>query len=445
VNDEGTYFAVAQSMAHGFRLYAGVWENKPPAIYVLYEAVYRLVGPSLISIRLVTALAVLGLVAVVYGIARHFAGGQAAFAAALLSGLLMGTPFLEGTTANAEVFVVLLSATGVWLGIVRARPALGGVALGGAVLFKAVAGFDAVALGLWLLINDRRKFAPYATAVLAVLAVAIAACGLAGILPEMLRDAVFYDLGYVGKGNGGGLPVVLVLKLAALAALTVALRRKPYPYLWLAYAAAGALLSGRIFGHYVLQVVPALCIVVVMLLRPAVSDRRLATALCSGFLGAALGCATLGWALAASGHDSIAARRLQYYANFARYALRTESRGSYQAQVDDHVNRNIQLADALKRLPPGRLVIWGNTPWIYVLSDRLPATPYTSALRQPAVPGETSALRRALRLHSARQVVVIRPPAPLLGSASQSLARDYRVVTRVDDAVIYASRGREAR
>src|SRR5579885_3109079 len=55
VNDEGTYFAVAQAMAHGYRLYAGVWENKLPALYLVYSAVYHSVGPSLLAIRLLTA------------------------------------------------------------------------------------------------------------------------------------------------------------------------------------------------------------------------------------------------------------------------------------------------------------------------------------------------------------------------------------------------------
>ncbi len=52
VNDEGTYFAVAQAMAHGYRLYADVWENKPPGLYLLYTAVYHLFGVSLLVMRL---------------------------------------------------------------------------------------------------------------------------------------------------------------------------------------------------------------------------------------------------------------------------------------------------------------------------------------------------------------------------------------------------------
>jgi 4-amino-4-deoxy-L-arabinose transferase-like glycosyltransferase len=439
VNDEGTYFAVAQAISHGYRLYAGVWENKPPAIYVLYAGVYQVLGPSLVGVRTMAALAVLGLVALVYAIAGRYLDRASRLAASLFAGLLLGTPFLEGTTANAEVFLAFLSALGVWAAIDREHSVLGGVALGLAVLFKAVAGFDAAALGIWLFFNDRSRVRPYAAGLLVVLGATLAACTLAGILPDMLRDALLYDLGYVGQGNGGRIPALLLVKLAILAALTVILRRREFPYLWLVYSTAGALFSGRIFGHYMLQLVPALCIVIVMVIRPPLREAGWLAVLPSIFLGLALACAFAGWILNVRGDDSIFARRLQYYANFARYALRTESRQTYQSQVDDHVSRNVRIARALGSLPSGRVLVWGNTPWIYPLSDRLPATKYTSALRNPPVPHETADLRRALRSAGARELVIIYPPAPLLGSAAESLSRRYREVERIGNAVIYVS------
>src|SRR5438445_5428563 len=66
VNDEGTYFAVAQAMAHGYRLYADVWENKPPGVYLLYSAVYHPFGASLIAIRLIASLITVLIVVLTY-------------------------------------------------------------------------------------------------------------------------------------------------------------------------------------------------------------------------------------------------------------------------------------------------------------------------------------------------------------------------------------------
>jgi hypothetical protein len=252
----------------------------------------------------------------------------------------------------------------------------------------------------------------------------------------MLRDALLYDLGYVGHGNGGSVPWLLALKLLILLVATVALKRAPLFYLWSVWATVGALFSGRVFGHYTLQAVVPLAISGAILLRRCTGPRLLIALPC-GFLASGLLTAVAGWSLAASGHDSILARRLQYYANFGRYALRTESYTQYESELDDHVVRNRQVASSLASLPNGKLLVWGNTPWIYVLSGRLPATPYTSSLRQPEVPGETPALRAAVRRDAPAVVVLITPPSPRLGAAGSALRHHYRIRGRVGNATIY--------
>ena len=124
VNDEGTYFAVAQAMAHGYRLYDGVWENKPPALYLVYSAIYHSVGPNLLVLRVVTAVVVLVLVAYSWRLTAWFCGPEWAPAGSLAVGLVFGVPFLEGTTGNAEVFVALLAAAAVDAALIRGRSRL---------------------------------------------------------------------------------------------------------------------------------------------------------------------------------------------------------------------------------------------------------------------------------------------------------------------------------
>jgi Dolichyl-phosphate-mannose-protein mannosyltransferase len=442
VNDEGTYFAVAQAMSHGFRLYSDVWENKPPALYLLYSAVYHSVGPSLVAIRLLAALAVLATAVLVFQIALRFTGHRAALLAAMIYGLLMDVPFLEGTTGNAEVFLSVFTALGVYLALVRGRPSAAGLSMGVACLFKAVAGFDLLALGIWLVVQLRTPAWCYALGAVAVFALVAALAAADGILAPLLRNAGLYDLGYVGHANGGGLPWVLMAKLLVLAILTFALRAAPFPYLWLVYAAAGALVSGRFFGHYALQAVAPFSVCLAMAVeRRGLRPRRMLVALPLAFLSLAILSSAIGWSLSSSGHDSILIRRLQWYGNFVRYASGQESYVTYSSQIDDHVNRNIRVAAVLDRLPRGKLLVWGNTPWIYVLARRLPATPYTSALRDPLVPGETTALRTAIIDDRPREIVVISPPLPPLGSAVRALGVRYRVVAHRQNATVYVRRG----
>jgi 4-amino-4-deoxy-L-arabinose transferase-like glycosyltransferase len=459
VNDEGTYFAVAQAMAHGYRLYATVWENKPPLIYLVYEAVYHSLGPSLLAVRVLATIAVCATVLLVIGLSVRYAGIAAAPAAGMLAGLILGVPFLEGTTANAEVFLIAFTSLGVWLAL-RGRSFFAGLAMGVAILFKAVAGFDAAALLLYLVFcagphpNSPRRIPHlrgdslgYAAGVLVLPSVACLATFETGTLQAMIRDAALYPLGYVGHANGGGAPWLALLKLVLLAVLTVWLMSKPFPALWLAWAATGALISGRFFGHYALQAVPPLCVLFAMWLarRPERQARRVTLLLPSAFLLLALTVATVGWGMAASGNDSILARRLQWYANFVRLAVGSESYAVYRTQVDDRVTRNIQIAHRIRSLPTGRLLVWGNSPWVYVLSGRLPATPYTSSLRQPAVPGETGTLRVAIERRRPRVVVVMEPPLPPLGAAAGSLRTSYREVTRIGAARAFVARARQGR
>jgi 4-amino-4-deoxy-L-arabinose transferase-like glycosyltransferase len=425
-------------LAHGFRLYRDVWENKPPAIYLLYTAVYRLFGPSLIAVRLTAALAVILIVGLTFALAGHWLRNrQAAVFAAMLSGLLFGVPFLEGTTANAEVFLALFAAAGVWAAIIRGHPFLGGVALGIAILFKAVAGFDAAALAIWLLLYRRTVIPHYAAGLGLVLVAALGLAAWARILPDMLRDALLYAFGYIGHGGGGGVPWLVPAKLLALVTITLLLRRQPFPVLWLTWASAGVLISNRLFGHYYLQAVVPLCVSFCLLAPRLAASRRALLALPLVALLAAGATASVGAVLAHKGRDSILARRLQYYANFVRYVAGSEPYSWYRDQIDDHVTRNIRVAALVRAGPPGRLLVWGNTPWIYPLSGRLPATPYTSALRNPEVPGETAALRRAVEGGVAPQVVVIDPPMPSLGRAARSLSTRYVTERAVANGSIY--------
>lgn len=438
VNDEGTYFAMAQGISHGLLLYRQLWENKPPAIYMLFAAVYAVGGPSVLAIRLVAAAAVLAAVTLTVRLGTRFRSPATGVLAGMVAGLLLGAPVLEGTTANAETFAAPLAAGAVYLAFVRDRWAIGGLAIGSAILFKSVAAFDGAALGIWLLAYRRERVPTYFTGVLAPLLLTSLLAWRAGDLSALFRDAVLYDIGYVGQGNGGGVPWVLVVKVLLLAGATLPLLRRSFLAVWMLYALAGALFSGRLFGHYFVQAV----IPFALIATPTVPWRRLprAMACLAGVAILTAGLVTAGGALLERTRGSgILAWRLQYYGNVARFAAGSLNLAAYRGRLDDHVNRTLTIAAELRRLPPGRLLVWGNVPWLYPLSHRLPATIYTSSLRSPSVPGETATLRRALLDARPRVVVVIRPPRPGLGVAAAGL-RAYRRVARVDDADIYAVR-----
>ena len=174
-----------------------------------------------------------------------------------------------------------------------------------------------------------------------------------------------------------------------------------------------------------------------MVVGPAIRGRALSLWLIASLaLGVVLSSA-VGMFLSRGGKSSLVGSRLQYYSNYAKYTVSLESRATYQAQIDGTVNRNLRVVRGLARLPKGRLLVWGNAPWLYVLSNRLPATPYTSAMRWPQVPGEPVALRRAVESAVPSVVVVIRPARPSLKDAAKVIGRNYKVAFRTGNAVTY--------
>ena len=217
---------MGQAMAHGYRLYSNVWENKPPLLYLLYTAVYHLAGPSLFTIRIIATVTALLAVLLTYLLARVWTDAWAATASAMLAGLLLGVPFLEGTTANAEIFLAAASSAAA-LCVLRCAVRCGREVRWLLRFLQGRGRFDAMALAYSLprswddlpvsrwTVRRQRCHAGVAAS--------------AGILPAMLRDAFLYDLGYVGRMNGSGVPWLLALKLLLLAGLTWRLRRAPFP------------------------------------------------------------------------------------------------------------------------------------------------------------------------------------------------------------------------
>ena len=158
--DEGSYAAIACRMMTGGLPYRDGVENKFPAIFYLYTAVFGLFGRyDMRAVHLFAAAAALGTALVAGAIAanlarRHGADERAAHRASWLAAILYAvfstTYEPKLLAANTELFSVLPASLAV-LVYLRARGRPGaflatGALAGGALLFKQVAGLLLVAL-----------------------------------------------------------------------------------------------------------------------------------------------------------------------------------------------------------------------------------------------------------------------------------------------------------
>src|SRR3989344_2955457 len=85
--DEGIFAAVARNLNQGGVLYQTAWDNKPPMIYLTYQAIFRLFGVSMFWLHLTAAITVLATAAVIYEIAQEVMGEKRALVATLVFGI----------------------------------------------------------------------------------------------------------------------------------------------------------------------------------------------------------------------------------------------------------------------------------------------------------------------------------------------------------------------
>jgi uncharacterized membrane protein YozB (DUF420 family) len=296
INDEGVYATIGRALLAGEDLYRQVWENKPPGIYLLFAAVQWIVGGAhlLAAIRAVAALSSIITLVALYALVTPRAGRATARLAVALAGMGLDLPLLDGLQANAEIFLIAGTTTGMallWPGRDRRPPAqvtvlVAGMAFGLAILFKLVAGADLLAA--LAILRSRRLERPWRASITLLAGAALPLVAVVlwlaarGLLGDTVYATVGYNRGYVATGQTLHAPMVTVLSVlvpVALLAGGVVLhrqaRRRQRPAggaaacWWLALAIVGALASGRSYLHYYLEAIPPLAICLSLVLREA--------------------------------------------------------------------------------------------------------------------------------------------------------------------------------
>lgn len=117
LNDEGTYATVGKALIDGEALYRQIWENKPPGVYLLYGSMHLLTGSEhlLVAVRILALLASLVVLLAVYRIASRLRDRLTGALALLFAGVLVDLPLLDGTSANAEIFLAAATSAGMAL------------------------------------------------------------------------------------------------------------------------------------------------------------------------------------------------------------------------------------------------------------------------------------------------------------------------------------------
>lgn len=462
--DDGLWFTAAEQILDGRALYREIYFDKPPALPLVYALLFKLFGAHILVIRLFTLFYSVAISATLYLFGSRLYGKREGLLAAAMFAVFSTTYTTGHVQGLNTDFLMLLPYTaGAYL-LTRAVEAtarggklyaLGGGALAGVAFQtnpKAI--FDLVFF-LLLLFFVRRWHSSNPRRLAGLLGLAMAGV-FAGALPffvyiaatDSLSDYWLYvwDWGarYAGyysvsktlsaalaqSANYFALNNTLFITLAfVIATVILRARRKQLGdadaekavgagfasagfasagayrsnivlLIWLAASYCGLAVGGRFFGHYFLQIMPALCLlggralveIISRLNTPRVSRsvRWLAMSLILiGFIFTLARFHTRTFTLAL---DLARGAKSERTAEWLHERLNREERMAAAAarQLPDPVGAaDLKDVEALRRdAPDDYLFVWGYRPEIYYWSGLRPASRYLSTQPLTGVPAD---------------------------------------------------------
>ncbi len=393
--DEGIYQVIGTALKQGRILYTGIWDNKPPLLYVLYA----FFNGDQTSVRIFSLCVGLCTVIAFYFLSKKlFLQEKIQFITTGIFAFLFATPFLEGNIANAENFMllpILLAAIVVYM-VAQQKPVtkpsfahlilllIAGIALGIAFLTKIVAFFDFTAFFIYLFFISYTKLSEIQKQ-MKILGIFVAGFFVPFLLTSIIFffqgnlhaffiSAFFSNVNYVAYGNTFVIPRgLLMVKLGILCLLTLLLfyfRKKfthtqLFIFLWIVFSLFDIFFSQRPYTHYVLMILSSLSLGFGLWF----SQKRTSRPFTLGMLSLLI-LIDIPFGL----HTRIPKYLFGYYGNFIGYTMQQKSTAQYDTFFDKVTIRNATLAQYINntKKPNDRVFIWGDIPQIYMITNTLP-------------------------------------------------------------------------
>jgi hypothetical protein len=303
-SDEGGFLLVASQWHPGTSLYGDYWVDRPPLLLAVYALAHLLGGT--VALRLVGCVAAAAVVVLAAAIGRRVAGPRAAPWVALAAAGLVSTPMADAWEVSGELLAVPWVLAGLLL-LLHAREAgrrrgllLAAAGAAGATAFLVKQSFlDVfVLMGAWTVLDvlgsrrdglraSMRTVPPFVGGAAAVTTATLAVAAWRGTWPSALWDAVVVfrsqathviatSASPATEARFDRIPAALLATGALFVVLVfvarlLALRTDP-----LAWATA-AMLGWEVFAvvaggsywlHYLLGLVPGLCLGLAVALSP---------------------------------------------------------------------------------------------------------------------------------------------------------------------------------
>lgn len=448
--DEGVYQVLGMGINKGRLLYAGIFDNKTPLLYVFYS----FFNGDQFYIRLLSLIfSILSIITIFYLSRKLFKNKISIYLSTFIFTLLIGLPVIEGNIANAENFIIFFVLSAFYLAIDHFRTKWenklffwSGLLLGLGFLFKIIALFDFLALVTFLLIVKTpnnftgKVFAKISGGIkdlywlIIGFIIPIAATTFffitQGAFSDFITATLFSNIGYVGYGNKLIIPQgFLILKVILLFAFIIFVFKKRHKlseptiliWVWLAFSVFNALFSQRPYTHYLLTLLPSFA-----LLTGLIFENKKLSKLNLIFVLVII--------VLAFQSFWVYTKIIPYYQNFGDFVLGNKTVTNYQKFFDKRTPIDYQVAQYVKRntTEEDAIFIWGNNPQLYKLTNKIPPGKYTVAYHINNYKDGIENTKEGL-LNSPPKLIIVMPYAK---NFPFSLSK-YKPVVVIEDVYIY--------
>jgi hypothetical protein len=394
--DEGVYLVLGQAIRKGLVLYNQIHDNKPPTLYYLAA-----ISQTVFGFRLLLALWMIPTIYVFYRLSVRFLSLRLSRVATLFFLVITSIPFFEGNIANSEIFMLLPTITAVLLifqSVSFSSIIYSGLLLGFAFTLKVPVTVEFGFLFAWIFLifsNFSFRNIKWRTLItrLGIFSLTFALpiliyafyFYLKGAFNNFIFAALLQNFGYLsswatgshsGSATGSGLlSRIIVLMLFWIVVYFLTVKKtisRPVAYIsfWFSATIFGALLSTRPYPHYLIQVIPSLTLLIFLIfakhLQNFIRGYLVVLFIFSGFIF--------------FHYHFYNYPVFSYYQNFYCHLTSLNS-PEYRSYFGSDVNNTYAISLYIKQntLPTETIFVWGDSPFIYALSDRLPVGRFTVA------------------------------------------------------------------